>query len=208
MENQFTTYSDADLFRLAGVRGLPDATAILTVDEASTIELVAEPGLPRRNAEKAKAILEIGKRWIRASTRRRHDILSNSKIAYEVLQPFLAHQYQESFVEVLLSAKHSILDIIEISRGTLTSSLVHPREVFRPAVKNAAAAVIVAHNHPSGDPKPSKEDRMLTERLGRAAEELGIQLLDHLILGESSYISFADEGWLAPNVHTTALAAP
>ena len=207
MENQFTTYSDADLFRLAGVRGLSETTAILAVDSASTIELVAEPGLTRRNAEKAKAILEIGKRWIRASHRRRQDILSNSTVAYEILQPFLAHQYQESFVAVMLSAKHAILDIIEISRGTLTSSLVHPREVFRPAVKNAAAAVIVAHNHPSGDPKPSKEDRLLTERLGRVAEELGIQLLDHIILGEDRYISFADEGWLSPNVRTPALKA-
>ena len=196
MENQFTSYSDADLFRLAGVRGLQNATGILALDEASTAELVAEDGLTTRNAEKAKAILEIGKRWLRASSRQRQDVVSSSKDSYDVLRPILAHQYQESFVAVLLSAKHRVLDIVEISRGTLTSSLVHPREVFRPAIKHAAAAVIVAHNHPSGDPKPSKEDRALTTRLCRCAHELGIQLLDHLILGNAGYISFADEGWL------------
>lgn len=196
MENQFTSYTDADLFRLAGIRGLPHATAILDLDATSTAELVAEDGLTTRNAEKAKAILEIGKRWVRASNRRRRDVVSSSKIAYDVLLPILAHQYQELFVAVLLSAKHQIQNIVEISRGTLTSSLVHPREVFRPAVKNAAAAVIVAHNHPSGDPKPSKEDRALTERLCRCGQELGIQLLDHVILGDDAYISFADEGWL------------
>lgn len=199
MENQFTSYTDADLFRLAGVRGLPDAAAILTLDAASTAELVAEDGLTTRNAEKTKAILEIGKRWVRASTRRRQDVVSSSTVAHDVLRPFLAHQYQELFIAMLLSAKHSILDIVEISRGTLTSSLVHPREVFRPAIKNAAAGIIVAHNHPSGDPKPSKEDRALTTRLHRCAQELGIQFLDHLILGDDTYISFADEGWLLAN---------
>ena len=199
MENQFTSYSDADLFRLAGVRRLPDGAAILDLDAASTAELVAEDGLTKRNAEKAKAILEIGKRRVRASSRRRHEVVASSKDSYDVLYPLLAHQYQESFVSMLLSAKHQILDIIEISRGTLTSSLVHPREVFRPAIKHAAAAVIVAHNHPSGDPKPSKEDRLLTTRLCQCGHELGIQLLDHLIVGEHRYISFADEGWLAPN---------
>lgn len=199
MENQFTSYTDADLFRLAGIRGLPRATAILDLDATSTAEFVAEDGLTTRNAEKAKAILEIGKRWVRASNRRRRDVVSSSKIAYDVLLPILAHQYQELFVAVLLSAKHQIQNIVEISRGTLTSSLVHPREVFRPAVKNAAAAVIVAHNHPSGDPKPSKEDRALTERLCRCGQELGIQLLDHVILGDDAYISFADEGWLTGN---------
>ncbi len=196
MENQFTSYTDADLFRLAGIRGLPHATAILDLDATSTAEFVAEDGLTTRNAEKAKAILEIGKRWVRASNRRRQDVVTSSKVAYDVLLPLLAHQYQEFFVAILLSAKHQIQTIVEISRGTLTSSLVHPREVFRPAVKNAAAAVIVAHNHPSGDPKPSKEDRALTERLCRCGQELGIQLLDHVILGDDAYISFADEGWL------------
>ena len=196
MDNHFTSYTDADLFRLAGVRGLPHATAILDLDATSTADIVAEDGLTTRNAEKAKAILEIGKRWVRASNRRRQEIISSSKDSYDVLLPFLAHQYQELFVAVFLSAKHQILDIVEISRGTLTSSLVHPREVYRPAIKNAAASIIVAHNHPSGDPKPSKEDRALTTRLCRCGHELGIQLLDHLIVGDHRYISFADEGWL------------
>ena len=196
MENQFTSYTDADLFRLAGVRGLPSDRIILDLDETSTAELVSEAGLTTRNAEKTKAIIEIGKRWIRASKVRRPQIISNSRDAYDVLRPFLAHKYQESFISMLLTAKHQVIDIIEISRGTLTSSLVHPREVYRSAIKNAAAAVIVAHNHPSGDPKPSKEDRTLTTRLHRCAIDLGIQFMDHLVIGDARFISFADEGWL------------
>ena len=199
MESQFTTYTDADLFRLAGVRGLPTDRIILDLDETSTAELIAEDGLTTRNAEKTKAILEIGKRWVRASKVRRRDVVSSSNHAYDVLRPFLAHKHQELFLAILLTAKHHVIDIVEISRGSLTSSIVHPREVFRPAIKNAAAGVIVAHNHPSGDPSPSKEDRALTTRLHRCAIELGVQFLDHLVLGDDRYISFADEGWLAAN---------
>jgi DNA repair protein RadC len=80
-----------------------------------------------------------------------------------------------------------------VSIGSLQSSIVHPREVFRSAVRVAAAAIIVAHNHPSGDPQPSCEDRAVTTRLQEAGALLGIQLLDHLVLGESSFYSFAEE---------------
>ncbi|MEE9149058.1 MAG: JAB domain-containing protein, partial [Candidatus Tectomicrobia bacterium] len=78
----------------------------------------------------------------------------------------------------------------------LTASVVHPREVFNPAVRDSAAAVIFVHNHPSGDPQPSQEDRVLTARLVKAGNVLGIQVLDHIIVGRNTYMSFADEGLL------------
>lgn len=83
-----------------------------------------------------------------------------------------------------------------VSQGSLTASVVHPREVFNPAIRDSAAAVICVHNHPSGDPQPSQEDRVLTRRLAEAGRLLGIQVLDHIIIGRQAYMSFADEGLL------------
>jgi DNA repair proteins len=85
---------------------------------------------------------------------------------------------------------------VTVSEGSLTLSIVHPREVFTLAVRESAAAVIFLHNHPSGDPTPSREDRVLTARLVSAGEVLGIRVLDHLVVGDGRYISFADQGWL------------
>ena len=84
-----------------------------------------------------------------------------------------------------------------MSQGSLTLSIVHPREVFNLAVRESAAAVIFLHNHPSGDPSPSEEDRTLTSRLVEAGNILGIRVLDHLIIGDGKYVSFADQGWMS-----------
>ena len=97
---------------------------------------------------------------------------------------------------ILLDTKHAVIRDITVSEGSLTTSLVHPREVFNEAVRESAAAVIFLHNHPSGDPKPSAEDRTLTARLQEAGNILGIQVLDHVIIGDGRFVSFADEGWL------------
>jgi DNA repair protein RadC len=85
---------------------------------------------------------------------------------------------------------------VEVSRGSLNQSLVHPREVFAPAVRESAAAVLALHNHPSGDPRPSREDHEVTRRLSEAGEILGIRLLDHVVIGGEGFTSFAREGWL------------
>ena len=100
-----------------------------------------------------------------------------------MLRPLLEDEVVEVFVVLLLNGKHRIFAFAEVSRGTLTSSLVHPREVFGPALRQAAAAVIVAHNHPSGDPEPSVEDLEVTRRLRDAGKLLGVPLLDHVVLG-------------------------
>ena len=90
---------------------------------------------------------------------------------------------------LVLDGKHSLLRCDRVSTGTLTSSIVHPREVFRPAIQAAAAAVICAHNHPSGDPEPSAEDVTVTRRLVEAGKLLGIPVLDHVVLGEARFVS-------------------
>ncbi len=99
---------------------------------------------------------------------------------------------QEAFLVATLDARHRVLGMAVVSTGGLSSAPVHPREVFGRAVRAGAAAVVLAHNHPSGDPQPSEDDRRVTERLRAAGELLGIELLDHVVVGDAHYYSFAD----------------
>jgi DNA repair protein RadC len=107
----------------------------------------------------------------------------------------LAGLDREHFVVCGLDAKHAAIGMNLVSVGTLTLALVHPREVFKPLILMNAGACLCAHNHPSGETAPSPEDLVLTKRLREAADLLGIPLLDHLILGDDRYYSFADQGW-------------
>ncbi len=95
---------------------------------------------------------------------------------------------------LLLNTRHEVLDRIELTHGGLQSSPVHPREVFRAAVRAGAAALILVHNHPSGDPAPSRADLAMTSRLCRAARVMGIPILDHLIVGDGRYVSLRERG--------------
>ena len=97
---------------------------------------------------------------------------------------------------LLLDGKNRVIREVRISEGSLNQSIVHPREVFNPAVRESAAAVILVHNHPTGDPTPSREDLDLTRRLKEAGELMGIRVLDHVIIGDGSYVSLADRGVL------------
>ncbi len=103
---------------------------------------------------------------------------------------------KECFWNVLLDGKNRIIKTVRISEGSLTSAMVHPREVFRPAIQEAAAGVLFVHNHPSGDPTPSEEDVHITRRLVETGRIIGIRALDHVIIGRSRYFSFADQGLL------------
>ncbi len=123
--------------------------------------------------------------------------VQTSTAAAALLRPCFAGLDREHFVVCGLDAKHCVMGINIVSIGSLTLSIVHPREVFKPLILMNAAAFICAHNHPSGDPTPSQEDRLLTQRLRQGAELLGITLLDHLVLGDTRHVSFADEGWLS-----------
>ena len=124
-----------------------------------------------------------------------YGVLRNSAAAAAALRPYFAGLDREQFLVCCLDAKNVSIGVNVVSIGTLTLSLVHPREVFKPAILLNAAAIIAVHNHPSGDPTPSPEDRTLTTRLREAGDLLGIRLLDHLILGDDRLYSFADQGW-------------
>ncbi len=115
-----------------------------------------------------------------------------SRQVYEHFHAHLRLEKQEHFLALYLDARHRLILQQEISCGSLTASLVHPREVFRPAVRVAAAAIICVHNHPSGDSLYSKEDLEVTLRLHRGGELLGLDILDHIIIGDHGYFSFAD----------------
>ena len=122
--------------------------------------------------------------------------VSSSADLFKHFHPALRDLKREVFKVVLLDAKNTVMKETTVSEGSLTLSVVHPREVFTLAVRESAAGVIFLHNHPSGDPSPSPEDRQLTDRLVIAGGLLGIRVLDHLIIGDNRYVSFADQGWL------------
>ena len=121
------------------------------------------------------------------------------QVAAEVVQQYLDGADREHFVVLLLDTQNRIIGIHTVTVGTLDASLVHPREVFKPAILANAASVVVAHNHPSGDPTPSAEDRAVTRQLAAAGATIGIDVLDHIVVGEAPrYCSFAETGILEP----------
>jgi DNA repair protein RadC len=121
----------------------------------------------------------------------------NSSDAAKIFRSYLAGADREYFVVLLLDAKHRVNALNLVAVGSLMSNIIHPREVFKPACLSNAASVILGHNHPSGDASPSREDIALTRRLVQAGEVLGIKVLDHIIVGEGQYVSFADRGLIS-----------
>ncbi|NVN89182.1 MAG: DNA repair protein RadC [Desulfuromonadales bacterium] len=111
---------------------------------------------------------------------------------------YFHHEFRDSrkeyFLVLLLDGKNRIIRRVQVSEGSLNQSIVHPREVFSPAVKESAAAMILVHNHPTGDPAPSQEDIAITRRLKEAGEIMGIRVLDHIIIGDGEYLSFVERG--------------
>jgi DNA repair protein RadC len=165
------------------------------ISMATVAELCQARGIGMAKACEIKAAFEIGRR---VQARRSGPLkqFRSSKDVATYYMPLLADKKREQFQVVLLDRKNRLMRAVMISQGSLTASVVHPREVFNPAIRDSAAAVIFVHNHPSGDPQPSQEDRILTKRLVEAGRLLGIQVLDHIIVGREAYMSFADEGLL------------
>ena len=150
-------------------------------------------GLARANA--LKASLELGRRLFTVQPEQLPSIRSPQDVA-NLLMNEMRYLDREHFRVLLLNAKNRVLSIETVSVGTLNSSAVHPRELFKPAIRNSAAAVILVHNHPSGDPTPSRQDITVTERLKEVGEILGIEVLDHVIVGDGVFISFKEKGLL------------
>lgn len=150
-------------------------------------------GLSHRRAISLLAAREFFSRCRRRVLPLGHSFRSSLEI-FRYFQPRLTDLKRECFWAILLDGKNRIQRLVRISEGSLTTSLVHPREVFRPAILEAAAGVFFVHNHPSGDPAPSKEDIQVTRRLVETGKVIGIRVLDHVIIGNYRYYSFADQG--------------
>jgi DNA repair protein RadC len=157
--------------------------------------LSAVPGVGVARAARLAAGFEIGRRTATASAVEARRIRGPSDV-YASLGPNLRDLDQEEFHAVLLNAQHRVLREVLVTRGILDASLIHPREVFRPAVAEGAAAVILVHNHPSGDPTPSPQDRAVTRQMVSAGRTLGIPVLDHVIVGDGCWAALSDEGAL------------
>ncbi len=125
-----------------------------------------------------------------------YNAIRDPQIAADILQKYLEGADRENFVVLLLNTKNKVIGINTVSVGILNSSLVHPREVFKPAILASAAAIILGHNHPSGDLTPSKEDLETTRKLAEAGKILGIEVLDHIIIGDGCHVSLKEQGIL------------
>ncbi len=167
----------------AVLRGLADATPE---------ELCEVSGIGTAKAATVVAAVELGKRV--SSERPSRAGIKGPDDAAELLLEQMRYLDREHFKTVLLNSKNQVLGIEVISIGSINASMVHPREIFRTAIKRNAAAVVLAHNHPSGDPSPSSDDIQVTERVLRAGQLIGVDVLDHLIIGDKCYISLRRQG--------------
>jgi DNA repair protein RadC len=160
----------------------------------SVHDLVKVHGIGEAKACIILSAVEFGKRLGRIRNVGK-PVISSPADVDGLLRGRIANQDRENFVAVLLNTKNEVIESPTISVGTLSSSLVHPREVFKPAIRASAASVVLSHNHPSGKVEPSREDREVTKRLVEAAEIIGIEVLDHVIIGEEHF-SMKEHGML------------
>ncbi|MCC6139805.1 MAG: DNA repair protein RadC [Nitrospira sp.] len=200
--------SDAQLLAILLRTGRRDSSAVQVAMEllhyvgglaslarSGSEELCTIPGIGPAKVAQLKAAFELGRRAMAIPLSTGTKISSSSDV-FQHFHSLVRDLKREIFKVILLDAKNAVMKEATVSEGSLTVSIVHPREVFALAVRESAAGVIFLHNHPSGDPTPSVEDRRLTDRLVMAGEVLGIRVLDHMVIGDGRYVSFADEGWI------------
>lgn len=182
----------------ASAAGEERARALLAASPLATLARWDEPalraaGLAPREARRLAAAFALG-RAVERATRAPRGRLDRPAAVARLLAPEVRGLEVETFHTLVLDVRHELLAHETVAVGTLTTAPVHPREVFRPALRRAGAAVIVAHNHPSGDPEPSAEDLAVTRRLVDAGKVLGIPLLDHVVLGDTRWVSLRERG--------------
>lgn len=160
---------------------------------SSVTELCRVEGIGPAKATRILAALDLGRRAVEEERIGRERVRSAADVN-RIMHLAMRDLLHEEFHVLLLNTQNEVLRKLQVTRGTLDASLVHPREVFRAAISEAAASVILVHNHPSGDPTPSGEDRAVTRQLRTAGTVVGIDVLDHVIIGEGRYVSFAEAG--------------
>ena len=173
-----------------GARLLDDAGGLVALSRAGARELASLRGIGIARATRLAAAFQLGKRVVAEPLPAQ--TVRGAMDVYRYLQPRLRGLMQEVFIVIALDARNAILHHVEVARGSLTGVDVHPREVFRPLIRLAAAGAVVAHNHPSGDPNPSEHDLALTRRLRRAGDLVGIPVIDHVVIGAAGYSSIGE----------------
>lgn len=168
---------------------------LLKLMSATLPEFESISGIGTAKASTLAACFELSKRLSGYTSDTCPVIKSPADVA-NLLMGDMRYEKQESFKVLLMDTKNRVSKIQTISQGSLNQSLVHPREVFRTSILECAASVILAHNHPSGDPVPSREDKMLTQQLVEAGELVGIPVLDHVIIGNGNFISMKERGFM------------
>ena len=163
---------------------------VVAIARASPRELAQVIGVGPERATRIAAAFELGRRAVEVEQHREQ--LGQAEDVYRVVGPRLAGLQQEVFLSIGLDIRNGMLDVVEVARGTVHGVEVHPREVFRPLIRMAAAGAVVVHNHPSGDPTPSADDVALTRRLREVGELLGIPVVDHVVIGDRGFVSIAE----------------
>jgi DNA repair protein RadC len=169
--------------------------SLRSLSAASAAELQEVKGVGKAKAAELQAVFELARRF-GEERMRPGDRYTSPEEVFQHFLPRLRDHKREVFLALLLDSKNRLLREVRISEGSLTASIVHPREVFAAVVRDSAAAVLLVHNHPSGDPTPSREDREISIRLKEAGELMGVRVLDHIIIGDEGYVSLADRGLL------------
>lgn len=166
---------------------------LIELSKMTVSELLKFKGIGEAKAISIVAALELGRRRRGAEVVKRKTITSSHE-AFELLQPYLGDLHYEQFVVVLLNRANHVLKVVNVSDGGMAGTVVDPKKIFRMALDGNASSIIMGHNHPSGNCKPSSEDMALTRKLRKAGAVLDINVYDHLIVGAENYYSFSDEG--------------
>ena len=162
-----------------------------SIGKLSVEEIIAIKGIGIAKACQIVAVFEIARRFSSGSFLKRHE-LNSTKAVYNFIKPYITSRQKEHFIVVCLDSRRRFLGVDNISIGTINQSIVHPREVFKPAINRNASFVVLVHNHPSGDVNPSLDDLTTTERLVDAARMIGIPIVDHVIVSDDGYLSLRD----------------
>lgn len=173
-------------------------SGLLGLHHLSLEELKEINGIGRVKAIQLKALAEISNRISRVTQKEKMNINSPSTVAAVYMED-MRHLEREHLVVVLMDTKHNIIEDYTLSIGTVNASLIHPREVFIYALKKGAVTILLLHNHPSGNPDPSPQDIAVTERIKEAGEILGVSLMDHIIIGDGTYVSLREKGYITIN---------
>lgn len=162
---------------------------------SSTDELMNVQGIGSAKAAQIMALSEISKRFKSYKSGEECKVMKPQDAANIVMEE-MRYLKKEILKVIMLNTKNTVIKVKDVSIGSLNSSIVHPREVFNEAIKNSSFSIIICHNHPSGDPSPSNEDLNITKRLNECSKIIGIELLDHIIIGDGVYISLKEKGIL------------